>query len=324
MIVCGIETSCDETSVAIYDSKSHSFVSLVSSQVDIHSKFGGVVPEIASRNHAMNIMPIFEEVLKKANISPKDIDLFGVTRSPGLIGALFVGVSFAKGLSYGLKKPLIGVNHLFAHILSAEIENDINPPYLGVVISGGHTHIYLVDECYKCKLFAKTIDDAVGESFDKIAKYAGLPYPGGPVIEKLALDGDEYKIDFPIPMRNELDFSFSGLKTNVINTISSNKFSLHDIAASFQRVVVDTLALKIDNVIKLTGVDRIVIAGGVACNEYIRKHLPEKLGKRCYFPSKKLCTDNGDMIAYSAYKLYRKRRFLANNETAQDSDDLIK
>ncbi len=324
MIICGIETSCDETSVAIYDSKSHNFVSLVSSQVDIHSKFGGVVPEIASRNHAMNIMPIFEEVLKKANIDLNDIDLFGVTRSPGLIGALFVGVSFAKGLAFGLKKPLIGVNHLFAHIVSAEIENDINPPYLGVVISGGHTHIYLVDECYNCKLFAKTIDDAVGESFDKIAKFAGLPYPGGPVIEKLALDGDENKIDFPIAMKNELDFSFSGLKTNVINTISSNKYKLNDIAASFQRVVVDTLVLKIENIVKLTGVDRIVVAGGVACNDYIRKNLPKKLGKTCYFPSKKLCTDNGDMIAYAAYKLFRKRKFFSNGETAIDVDEFLK
>jgi N6-L-threonylcarbamoyladenine synthase len=324
MIVCGIETSCDETSVAIFDSTTKKFISLVSSQVDIHSKFGGVVPEIASRNHAINIMPIFEEVLNRSNLSPKDIDLLGVTKSPGLIGALFVGVSFAKGVAYGLRKPLIGVNHLFAHILSAEVENEIDPPYLGVVISGGHTHIYLVDECYNCKLFAKTIDDAVGESFDKIAKFAGLPYPGGPIIEKLALDGDENKIDFPIAMKNDLNFSFSGLKTSVINAISSNNYNLNDIAASFQKVVVKTLALKINNIIKLTGVDKIVVTGGVACNDYIRRRLPSELGVKCYFPSKKLCTDNGDMIAYAAYKLYKKKKFLGNRDTALDNDDFIK
>jgi len=324
MIVCGIETSCDETSVAIFDSTTKKFISLVSSQVDIHSKFGGVVPEIASRNHAINIMPIFEEVLNRSNLSPKDIDLLGVTKSPGLIGALFVGVSFAKGVAYGLRKPLIGVNHLFAHILSAEVENEIDPPYLGVVISGGHTHIYLVDECYNCKLFAKTIDDAVGESFDKIAKFAGLPYPGGPIIEKLALDGDENKIDFPIAMKNDLNFSFSGLKTSVINAISSNNYNLNDIAASFQKVVVKTLALKINNIIKLTGVDKIVVTGGVACNDYIRRRLPSELGVKCYFPSKKLCIDNGDMIAYAAYKLYKKKKFLSNRDTALDNDDFIK
>jgi len=324
MIVCGIETSCDETSVAIYDSKQNKFYSLVSSQVDIHSKFGGVVPEIASRNHALNVMPIFLDVLKMAGLTKEDINLIGVTKSPGLIGALFVGVSFAKGLAFGLKKPLVGVNHLFAHIVSAEIENNVKPPYLGVVISGGHTHIYLVDECYNLKLLSKTIDDAVGETFDKIAKFAGLPYPGGPFIEELAKSGDETAVLLPIGLKGEADFSFSGLKTHVINTITSNKFKLEDVAASFQRVVVDTLALKIDHALKRTGVDVIVVSGGVACNNYIRENLPKKLNRNCYFPSKKLCTDNGDMVAYAAYLLYRKRKFLSKFESALDVDEYIK
>ncbi|MCA1927939.1 MAG: tRNA (adenosine(37)-N6)-threonylcarbamoyltransferase complex transferase subunit TsaD, partial [Calditerrivibrio sp.] len=219
MIVCGIETSCDETSVSFFDSRKRSFYSVVSSQIDIHRRFGGVVPEIASRNHTLNIRAVYEDAIKMAGISNRDIDIIGVTYSPGLIGALFVGVSFAKGLSYVLGKPLIGVNHIIAHILSAEIENPIHPPYLGVVISGGHTHIFKIDSCYNFYLIGRTIDDAVGETFDKIAKFADLPYPGGPELEKLALNGDENKISFPIALKNDTNFSFSGLKTNVINTI---------------------------------------------------------------------------------------------------------
>ncbi|MCX8083547.1 MAG: tRNA (adenosine(37)-N6)-threonylcarbamoyltransferase complex transferase subunit TsaD [Calditerrivibrio sp.] len=323
MIVCGIETSCDETSVAIYNSQKKIFFSVISSQADIHNRFGGVVPEIASRNHALNILPVFEKCLMKAGLEVHNIDLIGVTKSPGLIGALFVGISFAKGLSLGLNRPLIGVNHLFAHILSAEIDNDITPPYLGVVLSGGHTHIYGVDECYNVRLYSKTLDDAVGESFDKIAKFAGLPYPGGPEIEKLALKGDENRVKLPIALKNEPNFSFSGLKTHVINLIEAKTFSLEDIAASFQRVVCDTVALKVNYVLSLTGLKKVVVSGGVACNNYLREHLPLLINGKVFFPSKRLCTDNGDMIAYAAYKIFRKRDFLGFRETAKDNDDLM-
>lgn len=319
MIVCGIETSCDETSVSFFDSSRGDFYSVVSSQIDIHRKFGGVVPEIASRNHALNIRTVYEDAIKKAGISINDIDLIGVTSTPGLIGALFVGVSFAKGLSYMLGKPLIGVNHIIAHILSAEIENLVNPPYLGVVLSGGHTHIFRIDSCYSFYPIGKTIDDAVGETFDKIAKFAGLPYPGGPEVEKLALKGDDNKIAFPIALKNDTNFSFSGLKTNVINTISKGEYSLEDICASFQKTILLTLAEKINLAVKMTGLKRIVVAGGVACNGYLRSYLPELLDGEVFFPSKGLCTDNGDMVAYTAFKMYRKKRFFGFEESAVDS-----
>lgn len=319
MIICGIETSCDETSVGFFDTVERKFFSCTSSQIDIHSLYGGVVPEIASRNHTLNIRNIFNEALKLGNIDVKDINLIGVTYSPGLIGALFVGVSFAKGISYGLNVPLIGINHLMAHILSAEINNDIEPPYLGMVISGGHTHIFKVDSCYNFYLLAKTLDDAVGETFDKVAKYMGLPYPGGPEIERLAVSGNEMKINFPIAMKNEINFSFSGLKTNVINTIQSKKYKLEDIAASFQRVVVLTIADKINKAIKLTGIKDVVVSGGVACNGYIRDSLRNVVDGNIFFPTKKLCTDNGDMIAYATYKLYRKKKFFGFGDTAVDS-----
>lgn len=322
MIICGIETSCDETSVAFFDSSFSSFYSATSSQIDLHNRFGGVVPEIASRNHLLNIKSVYNEALQKAGIATNNIDLIGVTYSPGLIGALFVGVSFAKGLSYGLNKPIVGINHLYAHILAGEIENHIYPPYLGVVISGGHTHIFKVDCCYNFYLLGRTIDDAAGETFDKIARFANLPYPGGPEIEKLAIEGDENSIVFPVALKNTMDFSFSGLKTNVINTIAGKKFSLEDICASFQKTVAITLSEKINEAVRQTALDTVIISGGVACNDYLRRHLPLMINAKIFFPSKKLCTDNGDMVAYTAYRLYRKKAFLGFDKTAADSLDI--
>ncbi len=322
----GIETSCDETSVALYQAGKGIIGSKISTQIELHAKFGGVVPEVASRNHMLKIKPLFDELLKDTNIKLKDIDVIGVTVSPGLIGALFVGVAFAKGLSAALNIPIVPVNHLAGHLLSVELENDIKPPYLGLIISGGHTHIYNIDEKYNFTLFSKTIDDAVGEAFDKVAKMLGFAYPGGPFIEKEALNGDENSISFPIPMKNKDDFSFSGLKTAVLNIINKNEYSKADISASFQKTAVDSLILKTFKAAKKNKQKQIVIAGGVACNSYLRNRFLSAANKeniRVYFPSPKLCTDNADMIAYTAYKLYDRNVFLPLDGTAYGTDPYI-
>lgn len=326
MITLGIETSCDETSAAVYSPESGIMSSEIFSQVHLHTKFGGVVPEVASRNHALKVRKIVESAVKKSNVSLIDIDLIGVTSSPGLIGALFVGVSFAKGLSYALKKPVVPVNHLTAHILSAEIENiDLTPPYASLVISGGHTHVYLVTKSYNFKLISRTIDDAIGETFDKVAKALGFGYPGGPFIEREAKTGDKNKIDFPIPMKNDLNFSFSGLKTSVINEYKTYKHTKSDIAASFQKVAVDTLLYKVNLAYKKFRFDKLVVAGGVACNSYLRERFLNELPSiRVFFPSNALCTDNGAMVAYAANKLYFKRVFMGFRGKALDRDEHIK
>lgn len=319
MIILGIETSCDETSVALFDTERGILASKTNSQVDLHNKFGGVVPEVASRNHILKIEELFSQCLASAGITPKEIDMIGVTTAPGLIGALFVGVSFGKALGYALKIPVVPVNHLSAHILAAEIEHpELKPPYTALIISGGHTHVYDVDSAYNFELLAKTLDDAAGESFDKVAKMMELGYPGGPLIEKLAKDGDEKSVQLPIAIRKQDDFSFSGLKTAVMNSLNSDNASAADIAASFQKTVADTLILKTLRIAKQHGRKNIVIAGGVACNGYIRQAFKAQKGVNVYFPSPKLCTDNGDMIAHAAYKFFKLRRFASLIETAHD------
>ena len=320
MIILGIESSCDETSLAVYDSERKEILAtFTSSQAKLHSKFGGVVPEVASRNHILKLESLFEQCMEKANITPKDLDAIGVTNAPGLIGALFVGVSFAKALGYSLKIPVIPVNHLSAHILAAELQHEgLQAPYLALIISGVHTHIYDVDGAYNFNLLARTIDDAAGESFDKVAKMLGLGYPGGPAIEKLAEQGDENKIDLPIAIKKRADFSFSGLKTSVLNKINDGKESQADIAASFQKTVADTLTLKTLRMAKEQGRKKIVVAGGVACNGYIRRAFMEHKDFDVFFPSPKLCTDNGDMIAFTAHKFFGRRRFASLDETAYD------
>ncbi|MGA1847355.1 tRNA (adenosine(37)-N6)-threonylcarbamoyltransferase complex transferase subunit TsaD [Deferribacter abyssi] len=322
MLVLGIETSCDETSMAIYDSKKGIKGSIISSQINLHKKFGGVVPEIASRNHLLKLEDIFLTLLNDTKIDKKDIDLIGVTNTPGLIGSLFVGVAFAKGLAYGLKKPLVPVNHLAAHTLSCEIENPtLKPPYLSFIISGGHTHIYKVDKAYNFYLLSHTVDDAVGECYDKVAKMMNLPYPGGPEIEKLALKGDEYKIKFPVALKNSTNFSFSGLKTAVLNVLEKKEYLLEDIAASFQFAIFNNFINKLDKIIYKSKIKKILISGGVSANSYLRNKLStyySTKGIKLFFPSKRLCTDNGDMIAYTAYKFFNKRKFMGVKETAYD------
>ncbi|MGE4319701.1 MAG: tRNA (adenosine(37)-N6)-threonylcarbamoyltransferase complex transferase subunit TsaD [Deferribacterales bacterium] len=319
MIILGVETSCDETSLALYDTEKGILASKTNSQIDLHNKFGGVVPEVASRNHILKIEELFKQCMESAALTVKDIDMIGVTTAPGLIGALFVGVSFAKALGYALKIPVVPINHLSAHILAAEIEHkELQAPYIALIISGGHTHVYDVDSAYNFELLAKTLDDAAGESFDKVAKMMELGYPGGPLIEKLAKDGDETSVELPIAIKKQQDFSFSGLKTAVLNKIQDKKDSHADIAASFQKTVADTLVLKTLRAAKAAGRKEIVIAGGVACNGYIRKAFAEQKGYKVYFPSPKLCTDNGDMIAYAASKFFKLRRFTSLTETAHD------
>ncbi len=330
MLILGIETSCDETSLALYNSES-SFIdgnnqykgkivaSKIFSQDFIHSRFGGVIPEIASRNHIIKIKPLYEDLLKDACISPKDIDVIGVTTTPGLIGSLFVGVSFAKGLGYALSVPVVPIHHLSAHILAAELTHrDLKPPYLALIVSGGHTHIFDVDVSYNFRLMVRTVDDAAGEVFDKVAKVIAGIYPGGVYIENLAKTGDKLKVRFPIAFRKEDKFSFSGLKTSVINCIRSGEYSNEDVAASFQHTVAKTLSDKVFTIADRLGRDKIVVSGGVASNGYLREVFQSNNKYEVYFPTKYLCTDNGDMIAYATYKFYSKKEFLSMGATASD------
>lgn len=320
MITIGIESSCDETSVAMYSSEKGVLSSETFSQNDIHAAFGGVIPEVASRSHIVKIRPLFDAALKNAGIEKRDIDLIGVTSAPGLIGALFVGVSFAKGLGFALKRPVVPVHHLSGHILSAELSHPgLEPPYTALVVSGGHTHIFDVDEALNFRLMGRTVDDAAGEAFDKTAKMMSGPYPGGKFIQELAEKGNPEAIKFPVAFKGEIKFSFSGLKTAVMNALAKNEFSREDIAASFQRTVADTLASKTFQAASLRGRDRIVVGGGVACNSEIRKAFSSLEGVRVYFPDFSLCTDNADMIAYAAYRFYGRRRFFGYSETAADT-----
>ncbi|WP_126993604.1 tRNA (adenosine(37)-N6)-threonylcarbamoyltransferase complex transferase subunit TsaD [Thermosipho globiformans] len=314
MIVLGIETSCDETSVAIL-SDGKILSNVVSSQIDIHKKFGGVVPEIAARHHLSNLPIVFKNAIDIANISLDQIDLISVTYGPGLIGALLVGISFAKGLSLRLGKPLIGVNHIVGHVFANYITYPhLKPPYIVLMVSGGHTEILLVREDDKIEVLGKTVDDAAGEAFDKVARILGLGYPGGPEIDKLSKNGDENKFNFPRPMMDSknYNFSFSGLKTAVLYTVQKfdkDNIPKEDIAASFQKAVVDILLKKTFKAAKNSNVNTIVLAGGVAANSYLRKkaqELSEKQNIKVLIPPLEFCTDNAAMIAMAGYKLYKK------------------
>ncbi|MDR2869831.1 MAG: tRNA (adenosine(37)-N6)-threonylcarbamoyltransferase complex transferase subunit TsaD [Deferribacteraceae bacterium] len=310
MNIVGIETSCDETSVAVL-SGAHILSSFTFSQADIHAVFGGVVPEVASRNHMQKIAPLFRKAMAHAGLDLQDIDLIAVTSAPGLIGALFVGVSFAKGLAFAMDKPIIPIHHLAGHILSAELSNpELKPPYTALVVSGGHTHIYDVTEENgqqpSFRLIGRTIDDAAGEAFDKVAKMLGGQYPGGPFIEKLAMDGDSQSIKFPIALRGEQNLSFSGLKTAVLTKIEQHTHEAKDIAASFQYTVAKTVQEKAFAAAKAAGRNKIVVTGGVSCNGALRRHFAQAVeaeGLQVYFPEIQLCNDNAAMIAYAAYRM---------------------
>lgn len=313
-LILGIETSCDETAASVVDSGKRILSNVVSSQVDIHKEYGGIVPELASRRHLENMRPVIECSLKDAGVSLKEIDAVAVTAGPGLVGALLVGLSTAKAICYALDKPLIGVNHLEGHLFSIFLEEEPSFPFVGLVVSGGHTDIYLVRDFGKIETLGRTRDDAAGECFDKAARILGLPYPGGPVINRLGKKGDPKKIAFPRPMLSDpsLDFSFSGLKT-FLKTWKASLGSdwedvdepfLCDVAASFQEAAVDVLVLKTLLAAERNEVGTVVVSGGVACNTRLRERFKEegeKKGVEIFFPSAGLCTDNAAMIAAIGY-----------------------
>ena len=311
MRILGVETSCDETSAAIID-KNSVLSSIISSQ-EIHTQFGGVVPELASRAHVRLIVPIVEEVMKTANMNPDVLDGFAVTYGPGLVGALLVGVQFVKGMAAALNKPFIGVNHIEGHIYGNLLsQKDYEFPIIFLIVSGGHTQIVLMEDHLKYKILGKTRDDAVGEAFDKGAKMLGLPYPGGPEIDKLAQSGDPDYYKFPRAwLKDEsLDFSYSGLKTALLTFLKDKnenevKLNLNHICAAYQAAAIDVLVQKTISAAEMYTSERIAIAGGVAANSLLRKWLKEecdKKGLEFYLPEFKYCTDNAAMIARAGYE----------------------
>ena len=306
--ILGIESSCDETAAAVVKNGREVLSNVISSQVPIHEKFGGVVPEIASRNHVEAISNVVKKALKDANMELKDIDGIAVTYGPGLVGALLVGVSYAKALSYITGIPLIPTNHIEGHIAANYITNkDLQPPFLCMVISGGHTHLVHIKDYNEFEILGKTRDDAIGEAFDKVARVIDLGYPGGPKIDKLAKEG-EANINLPETYFENLDFSFSGIKTAVINlhhkTPDINKA---DLAASFEKAVTDVLINNSIKAIENLKIDKIALAGGVSANSYIRKRfldLEKEKNIKIYYPELILCTDNAAMIASAGYYNY--------------------
>ena len=312
MKILAFESSCDETSCAVVENGRKIVSDVISSQVPIHKKFGGVVPEIASRHHIEDVLPVAEEALSEAGLSWKDVDAIAVTQGPGLVGALLVGVAAAKAAAWALGKPLIAVNHMEGHIFANLLQHpDLEPPFLSLVVSGGHTMIVVIEDYNTFKLLGQTRDDAAGEAFDKIARVMGYPYPGGPHIDKLAQSGNPNAISFPVGMAKEhnFDFSFSGLKSAVINYLHTAEMkketvSKEDVAASFQKAVVDVLVSKTMAAAELTGLKTIALAGGVAANSSLRKALEAACaarGLRLCRPDPILCTDNGAMIGCRAY-----------------------
>lgn len=300
MIILGIETSCDETGVALCSD--FKILSSFTKTQSIHQQYGGVVPEIASREHEKYLPSITKKVLEDANKSFKDIDAIAVTNGPGLMGSLLSGISFAKGISQALNIPIIPINHLEAHLNSVFIEHaELEAPFINLLVSGGHTQLWLVKNMFEYELLGETLDDACGEAFDKGAKKMNLNYPGGPEIEKLAKNGDMNLINFPRPMINDntFNFSFSGLKTALINCVNENKYSYKDIAASYQEAIVDTLIGKFEKAMNQYSANSGIICGGVAANKRLREKL-DKIEQKIIYPSMKYCTDNADMIAFLA------------------------
>ncbi|KXZ39084.1 N6-L-threonylcarbamoyladenine synthase [Alkalithermobacter thermoalcaliphilus JW-YL-7 = DSM 7308] len=317
IITLAIESSCDETCAAVLKNGRYILSNVVSTQIDLHKKFGGVVPEVASRKHIENIQPVIQKALDDANLTFNDIDIIGVTYGPGLVGALLVGLSSAKALAFSLSVPLIGVNHVEGHIAANFIDHkDLNPPFICLIVSGGHTHLVEVKDYGEYEVLGKTRDDAAGEAFDKIARALDLGYPGGPKIDKLSKIGNKNAIEFPrVYIDDEsFDFSFSGLKSAALNYLNSKKMKnedivVEDIAASFQEAVLEVLVNKSIKAAITKGYDKIVLAGGVAANSRLREMFDEK-GKEhkidIKYPSLALCTDNAAMIGCAAYYDYLK------------------
>ena len=314
MKVLAVESSCDETSVAVVEDGRKVYSNVIASQIDTHKKFGGVVPEIASRQHVEAINTVLKEGLDEAGVDLKDIDIIAATKGPGLIGALLVGLSAGKTLAIATNKPFVGVNHIVGHVCANYISfKDLEPPFIGLIISGGHTYLIEVKDYVDFTLHGRTVDDAVGEAFDKVARSMGIGYPGGPIVDKLAKEGKE-TIDFPRVMIKEdnYNFSFSGLKTAVLNYLNSTKLRgeeivIEDVCKSFQEAVVDVLLEKSFRLAREKNMDKIVLCGGVSANSRIREAFEEKGDEeniKIFYPELKLCTDNAAMIASAAYYEY--------------------
>ncbi len=311
MRVLGIETSCDETGVAVYDSERGLLGHAVYSQAALHASYGGVVPELASRDHVRKTLPLIREVLAKAETPARELDGIAYTAGPGLIGALLVGAAIGRSLAWSLGVPAIGIHHMEGHLLAPMLEE--NPPafpFLALLVSGGHTQLVEVKAMGRYRILGESLDDAAGEAFDKIAKVLGLGYPGGPALERFATQGRPGRFLFPRPMtsRPGLDFSFSGLKTFVINTLQGSDRSEQtraDIARAFVEAVVETLFIKCRRALEQTGLKRLVAAGGVSANKQLRTRLSElacEMGVEVFYPRPEFCTDNGAMIAYAGYR----------------------
>lgn len=315
--ILAIETSCDETSIAIVKNGITVEAMTISTQMQTHALYGGVVPEIASRMHTENITIVLEETLKKTSLKISDIDAIAVTYTPGLLGSLLVGIEFAKTLAYIYNKPLIKVNHLIGHIYANAINNKLKFPLLALVVSGGHTELVIMEDDYKFRLLGATLDDAIGEAYDKVARILNIPYPGGPGIEKLALNGSiTYNLPKPV-LDNSYNFSYSGLKSYIINLVHNekqreNEIRYADLAASFQFVAVDELVRKLDLALKNTKIKNVIVAGGVSANRYLRKKISEvatKNNAQVTIPELIYCTDNAAMIGAAAYPLFLKGDF---------------
>ena len=328
--ILGIESSCDDTAAAVI--KNGTILSNVIATQSIHQEYGGVVPELASRAHQQNIVPVVQLALQKANIDKKQLNAIAFTRGPGLMGSLLVGVSFSKSLAMGLEIPLIDVNHMQAHILAHFIKSEGHTaptfPFLALTISGGHTQIVKVSNHFEMEVIGQTLDDAVGEAFDKSAKLLGLPYPGGPLIDKYSKQGNPKAFPFPKPKVGPLDFSFSGLKTSVLYFVERNvkedpdfiKKNLNDICASLQYTIVDFLMDKIKNAVKQTGIKVVAIGGGVSANSGIRKALKnaeKNLAWKVHIPNLEFCTDNAAMIAMVGELKYKQQLFASNDIVAK-------
>lgn len=326
MIVLGIETSCDETSVGIVKNGKKVLALSVHSQIDQHSKFGGVVPEMASRLHVKNIIPVLNQALEQSEIKFHDVDLVAATQGPGLLGALSIGYTTGKALSHAIKKPFIGVNHLEGHIFAnfLDTDADLTFPSLALIASGGHTQLIKMDAIFKYTLISNTLDDAIGEAFDKSARLLGLGYPGGPIIDKLAREGDRKAFSFPVvKTKNPLDFSFSGLKTAVLNLVNKEKLNeyskdsqkIKDFCASLQHKLISELVIRTKKAAAENDVKAVFVAGGVSANSFLRESfLNISLDYQVFFPHLKYCVDNGAMIAAAGYY-----RYLYGQSTALDT-----
>lgn len=313
ILVLAIETSCDETAAAVIKDGREIRSNVVSSQIEIHQKFGGVVPEVASRNHVLDINPVIQAAVDQAGLKLSDIDVVAATYGPGLVGALLVGLSSAKALAYALDKPFVGVNHIEGHVAANYLAHpDLEPPFVSLIVSGGHTHIVEVLDYNRYEIIGKTKDDAAGEAYDKIARAMGLGYPGGPIVDKLAQEG-EANIDFPKAMiKDGYDFSFSGIKSAVLNYLNGKKmkkedYKKEDVAASFQQAVVEVLVSKAIKATLDKGYDKLVLSGGVSANSRLRDYAglrAQEKGIKLYYPPLSLCTDNAAMIGSSGYYRY--------------------